>query len=98
MVEESGQGNESAAAATAAVSPATTATTETEKKNTWKLPDGAEDHVYSGLLKGAAGVTVGAAVGLLAFRSGKGWRAGAMAVGAGAAFGSTWERMKASSS
>lgn len=75
-----------------------TATTEAdgmkEKMNKWKLPDGSEDHIYLGLVKGAAGVVAGAAFGAVLFRSGKGWRTASMAMGAGVALGSTVERAK----
>ena len=46
------------------------------------------------LLKSAVGLAVGGLAGLMFFRSGKGNRIGAMAGGLGAAFGSTYERVK----
>mmetsp|Transcript_6911 Transcript_6911/g.20742 ORF Transcript_6911/g.20742 Transcript_6911/m.20742 type:complete len:103 (-) Transcript_6911:169-477(-) len=61
---------------------------------TWKLPDGIEDHIESGLIKSAVGATVGGVVGLVLFRSGKGWRAASVAMGVGVAVGSTVERAR----
>lgn len=60
----------------------------------WKLPDGLEDHVETALLKTAVGVTVGGVMGMLLFRSGKGWRATSIATGVGVALGSTYSRMQ----
>mmetsp|Transcript_39480 Transcript_39480/g.72838 ORF Transcript_39480/g.72838 Transcript_39480/m.72838 type:complete len:90 (+) Transcript_39480:116-385(+) len=61
---------------------------------TWKLPEGIEDHIESGLIKSAVGATVGGVIGLALFRSGKGWRAASMAMGVGVAFGSTVTRAR----
>lgn len=61
---------------------------------TWKLPAGIEDHIESGLIKSAVGATVGGVVGLVLFRSGKGWRAASAAMGVGVAVGSTVERAR----
>ena len=61
--------------------------------STWKLPDGIEEHIYSGLVKGTVGVVAGAAVGAIMFKSGKGWRTASMAAGVGVAMGSTAERI-----
>ncbi len=58
----------------------------------WKLPDGIEDHIESGLIKSAAGAVAGGIIGGIFFRSGKGWRAASVALGIGAAVGSTVER------
>mmetsp|Transcript_51106 Transcript_51106/g.76582 ORF Transcript_51106/g.76582 Transcript_51106/m.76582 type:complete len:83 (-) Transcript_51106:149-397(-) len=58
----------------------------------WKLPDGIEDHIESGLIKAAIGGVVGGVVGLALFRSGKGMRMASVAGGVGAAVGSTVER------
>jgi Domain of unknown function (DUF543) len=59
---------------------------------------GIEDHIESGILKLTAGVLVGGTLGLLLFRSGKGWRSASMAAGAGVALGSTYVRFAAASS
>jgi len=64
----------------------------------WKLPDGIEDHIESGLIKAAAGAVAGGIVGAVLFRSGKGWRSASMALGVGVALGSTVERAYASQS
>mmetsp|Transcript_15755 Transcript_15755/g.19208 ORF Transcript_15755/g.19208 Transcript_15755/m.19208 type:complete len:81 (+) Transcript_15755:44-286(+) len=58
----------------------------------WKLPDGIEDTIESGILKVAAGGLVGAVLGLGLFKSGKGWRSAGIAMGVGVAIGSTAER------
>lgn len=63
----------------------------------WKLPEGIEDHIYSGIIKTGVGLVAGAAVGAVIFRSGKGWRTASMAAGAGIAVGSTVERAMADS-
>ena len=65
----------------------------TESGSSWKLPDGIEDHLEEGLLKAAIGVGVGGALGMLLFRSGKGWRSAAVASGLGVAVGSTYSRV-----
>ena len=70
---------------------------ENEIESTWKLPDGIEDHIYSGLVKSSIGLVTGAAVGALMFRSGKGWRTASMAAGVGVAIGSTATRVNADS-
>jgi hypothetical protein len=49
---------------------------------------------FSGLLKTVAGAAVGGLVGVVLFRSGKGYRAASTAAGMGVAWGSTYERMK----
>ena len=67
------------------------------KISTWKLPDGIEDHIESGLIKAAVGAAVGGLAGAIFFRSGKGWRAATTAMGAGVAVGSTVERARAGS-
>jgi len=64
---------------------------------TWKLPEGIDDHIYSGLIKTSLGVVAGAAVGVLMFRSGNGGRSASMAAGVGVALGSTVERARADS-
>ena len=69
---------------------------ELPKKNgTWKLPDGIEVHIESGLIKTAAGAVAGGIVGAVLFKSGKGWRGASVAMGVGAAIGSTVERAMA---
>mmetsp|Transcript_20614 Transcript_20614/g.25488 ORF Transcript_20614/g.25488 Transcript_20614/m.25488 type:complete len:81 (+) Transcript_20614:144-386(+) len=60
----------------------------------WKLPEGIEDDIYSGVIKGAIGASIGTALGLIMFRSGKGWRAAGAAMGVGVAVGSTVERAR----
>lgn len=63
-----------------------------ENKSTWKLPTGIEDDIYAGVIKSFVGVSVGGALGMVMFRSGKGWRAAGAAMGLGVAIGSTVER------
>mmetsp|Transcript_2083 Transcript_2083/g.3793 ORF Transcript_2083/g.3793 Transcript_2083/m.3793 type:complete len:80 (+) Transcript_2083:129-368(+) len=58
----------------------------------WKLPDGIEDHIESGIIKAAAGALAGGIVGAILFRSGSGMRSASVALGVGAAVGSTIER------
>lgn len=58
----------------------------------WKLPEGIEDHIEAGLIKTAAGAVAGGLVGAVLFKSGKGWRSASVALGVGAAIGSTVER------
>ena len=55
---------------------------------TWKLPDGIEIHIESGVIKATAGVLVGSLAGAVLFRSGKGWRAASAAMGMGIGIGS----------
>ena len=60
---------------------------------TWQLPPGIENHIESLLVKSAIGVALGAPLGFLAFRSGRGANAAAgMAFGVGCAVGSFIER------
>ena len=59
---------------------------------TWKLPEGTEEALESGILKAAAGAVAGGLVGAVLFRSGNGMRAGSVALGVGVAVGSTVER------
>ena len=58
----------------------------------WKLPDGIEDHIESGIVKTAAGALAGGIIGAILFRSGTGMRSASVALGIGAAVGSTIER------
>lgn len=58
----------------------------------WRLPEGIEDHIESGILKTAAGALAGGIVGAILFRSGSGMRSASVALGVGAAIGSTIER------
>eukprot|EP00979_Chaetoceros_neogracilis_P017949 scaffold10544_cov269-Chaetoceros_neogracile.AAC.2 len=58
----------------------------------WKLPEGIEDHIESGIIKAAAGALAGGVVGAILFKSGSGMRSASMALGVGAAIGSTVER------
>ncbi|KAL7532207.1 hypothetical protein ACHAXR_004487 [Thalassiosira sp. AJA248-18] len=60
---------------------------------TWQLPPGIENHIEAFVLKSFIGGTVGAATGLLLFRSGRGANAAAGAMfGIGCAAGSFIER------
>jgi len=59
---------------------------------TWKLPDGIEDHIESGIIKATAGAVVGGLAGALLFRSGHGWRAASAAMGVGIGIGSAVDR------
>lgn len=61
-------------------------------ENTWKLPEGIENHIESGIIKATAGAVVGGVVGAIMFKSGSGMRSASMALGVGAAIGSTLER------
>jgi len=58
----------------------------------WKLPDGIENHIEAGIIKTAAGAVAGGLVGAVLFKSGTGWRSASVALGVGAAIGSTVER------
>jgi len=60
----------------------------------WKLPEGIEDHIESGIINCAMGGIAGGLLGLVAFRSGGGWRGACAAVGVGVGLGSTLERAK----
>lgn len=62
-------------------------------KDSWRLPDGIEDHLEDGLFKAALGIAVGGALGMLLFKSGKGWRSAAIGSGLGVAVGSTYSRL-----
>ena len=62
-------------------------------RSSWKLPDGIEDHLEDGILKAVVGMGVGGALGMLLFRSGKGWRSASVATGLGVAVGSTYARV-----
>ena len=65
----------------------------TEPPNaTWKLPDGIEDHIESGIIKATAGVIIGGLTGVVLFRSGQGWRAASSAMGMGIGIGSALDR------
>jgi hypothetical protein len=60
---------------------------------TWQLPEGIENHLEAFLVKSAIGIAIGAPLGFLAFRSGRGANAAAgMAFGVGCALGSFVER------
>ena len=48
-----------------------------------------------GIMKSAVGAAAGAAVGMILFRSGGGYRAASTAAGVGVAWGSTYERATA---
>jgi len=72
---------------------APTGSTPAPSSGSWKLPDGIEDHLEQGVLKAAVGAAVGGALGMLLFRSGKGWRSASVASGLGVALGSTYARV-----
>eukprot|EP00555_Chaetoceros_dichaeta_P003113 CAMPEP_0198249212 /NCGR_PEP_ID=MMETSP1447-20131203/794_1 /TAXON_ID=420782 /ORGANISM="Chaetoceros dichaeta, Strain CCMP1751" /LENGTH=77 /DNA_ID=CAMNT_0043933785 /DNA_START=62 /DNA_END=295 /DNA_ORIENTATION=- len=59
---------------------------------TWKLPDGIEDHIESGIIKATAGAVLGGIAGVVLFRSGGGWRAASAAMGSGIGIGSAVDR------
>lgn len=59
---------------------------------TWKLPDGIEDHIESGIIKATAGAVLGGLAGVVLFRSGGGWRAASAAMGSGIGIGSAVDR------
>jgi len=61
-------------------------------KSTWKLPDGIEDHLASGVLNTTVGAAVGGLLGLAIFRAGGGWRAASTAAGVGVGLGATGKR------
>jgi hypothetical protein len=67
-------------------------TSNPPEQQTWKLPEGTEEALESGIVKAAVGAVAGGLVGAILFRSGKGMRAGSMALGVGVAVGSTVER------
>ena len=67
-------------------------TSSVSKGQTWKLPDGTEEALESGIIKAAVGAVAGGLVGAVMFRSGGGMRAGSIALGVGVAVGSTVER------
>jgi hypothetical protein len=58
----------------------------------WKLPIGIEDHIEDGVIKITAGVVIGGTLGMLLFKSGKGWRSASIASGLGVALGSSYVR------
>jgi hypothetical protein len=55
--------------------------------------DSAAPHLKDGLLNCVVGASLGGAVGVLLFKSGKGYRAASVAAGVGVAVGSTLERL-----
>mmetsp|Transcript_1363 Transcript_1363/g.1835 ORF Transcript_1363/g.1835 Transcript_1363/m.1835 type:complete len:95 (+) Transcript_1363:179-463(+) len=76
---------------------AAAAVAESSFTPSWKLPDGIEDHLESGLVKAAVGMTLGGIAGMMLFRPGGGYRAASIATGLGIAFGSTYQRAKETS-
>jgi len=62
------------------------------KPQTWKLPEGIENHIESGIIKTFSGAFIGGLVGVLMFKSGGGSRAASTAMGVGVACGSILER------
>ncbi|KAL7525740.1 hypothetical protein ACHAWF_001491 [Thalassiosira exigua] len=80
----------------AASPPPSSATLSSSFQPTWQLPPGIENHIEAFVLKSVIGGTVGAAAGLLLFRSGRGANAAAgAAFGIGCAAGSFAERVRA---
>lgn len=73
-------------------SPSTGIPVMESKPQTWKLPEGIEDHIESGILKAISGAVIGGFVGLMMFKSGGGSRAASTAMGVGVACGSILER------
>lgn len=65
---------------------------DNSNKKSWKLPEGIEEHIETGILKTASGAIAGGILGAIFFRSGKGWRLASSALGAGCGIGSTLER------
>mmetsp|Transcript_21010 Transcript_21010/g.37957 ORF Transcript_21010/g.37957 Transcript_21010/m.37957 type:complete len:118 (-) Transcript_21010:1950-2303(-) len=81
--------------ATEAVSPPPPSPPASSFQPTWQLPPGIENHIEAFVLKSLVGGTVGAAAGLLLFRSGRGANAAAgAAFGIGCAAGSFVERVR----
>mmetsp|Transcript_34204 Transcript_34204/g.82705 ORF Transcript_34204/g.82705 Transcript_34204/m.82705 type:complete len:115 (+) Transcript_34204:57-401(+) len=79
----------------AAASPPPSSPPASSFQPTWQLPPGIEDHIEAFVLKSLVGGTVGAAAGLLLFRSGRGANAAAgAAFGIGCAAGSFVERVR----
>lgn len=73
--------------------PKLSSTTTTQNSvGNWKLPNGIEDHIEDGIIKMTVGVLVGGTLGMLLFKSGKGWRSASIASGLGVAMGSTYIR------
>jgi uncharacterized protein YcfJ len=62
------------------------------KSQSWKLPEGIENHIESGIIKTFSGAIIGGVVGMLLFKSGGGSRAASTAMGVGVACGSIVER------
>eukprot|EP00580_Thalassiosira_gravida_P002582 CAMPEP_0201608684 /NCGR_PEP_ID=MMETSP0492-20130828/8663_1 /ASSEMBLY_ACC=CAM_ASM_000837 /TAXON_ID=420259 /ORGANISM="Thalassiosira gravida, Strain GMp14c1" /LENGTH=117 /DNA_ID=CAMNT_0048073597 /DNA_START=22 /DNA_END=375 /DNA_ORIENTATION=- len=78
---------------TQAASPPPSSPPDSSFQPTWQLPAGIENHIEAFVLKSLIGGTVGAAAGLLLFRSGRGANAAAgAAFGIGCAAGSFVER------
>jgi hypothetical protein len=67
-------------------------TTASSNIGNWKLPVGIEDHIENSILKMTVGVVVGGVVGMMLFKSGKGWRSTCIASGVGVALGSSYTR------
>jgi Domain of unknown function (DUF543) len=88
----------SAAAAAAPSKSSGSDSSSSSSSSHWKLPDGIEDHLEDGVYKVLAGATAGGIVGLLLFKSGRGWRSASMATGVGMAVGSTLTRIYGGSS
>jgi Domain of unknown function (DUF543) len=67
-------------------------TTASNNIGNWKLPVGIEDHIENSIIKMTVGVVVGGVVGMMLFKSGKGWRSTCIATGVGVALGSSYTR------
>eukprot|EP00571_Detonula_confervacea_P016655 CAMPEP_0172310356 /NCGR_PEP_ID=MMETSP1058-20130122/11439_1 /TAXON_ID=83371 /ORGANISM="Detonula confervacea, Strain CCMP 353" /LENGTH=119 /DNA_ID=CAMNT_0013023153 /DNA_START=12 /DNA_END=371 /DNA_ORIENTATION=- len=80
---------------TEAASPPPSSPPASSFQPTWQLPPGIENHIEAFVLKSLIGGTVGAAAGLVLFRSGRGANAAAgAAFGIGCAAGSFVERVR----
>mmetsp|Transcript_13365 Transcript_13365/g.22748 ORF Transcript_13365/g.22748 Transcript_13365/m.22748 type:complete len:97 (-) Transcript_13365:203-493(-) len=62
--------------------------------SSWKLPDGIEDHIATGVINTTVGTVVGGLFGLVLFRAGGGTRAASAATGFGIGLGATIERAR----
>lgn len=83
---------------TEAASPPPSSPPASSFQPTWQLPPGIENHIEAFVLKSLIGGTVGAAAGVLLFRSGRGANAAAgAAFGIGCAAGSFIERVRGDS-
>lgn len=84
------------ATTTATASDSTPPPVNASAVGNWKLPNGIEDHIEDGVIKMTAGILIGGTLGVLLFKSGKGWRSASIASGLGVAMGSTYVRLSSS--